>query len=133
MATIQTKNTKFVDIDLNFSLHPISGDIGKRVDVNAIINAVKTLVRTRQYDRLFHPEMYCQVSDMLFEQITPGTSVIIERMIKHVIENYEPRVEVISVDVTAYPDENHIYVELKFIIVGTIETITTNFFLERTL
>jgi predicted component of type VI protein secretion system len=70
---------------------------------------------------------------MLFEQITPGTSVIIERMIKHVIENYEPRVEVISVDVTAYPDENHIYVELKFIIVGTIETITTNFFLERTL
>lgn len=133
MATLQTKRTKFVDIDLNFSLHPISSDIGRRVDTNAIITAIKHLVLTRKYDRPFHPEMYCQVSDMLFEPITESTAITLETMILYVIENHEPRVSVNFVKVGAYPDDNHINVEISFNIIGTTETIRTNFFLERTL
>lgn len=133
MATLQIKKTKFVDIDLNFSLHPISGDIGKRVDANAIITAMKHLVMTRKYDRPFHPEMYCQISDILFEPLTESSAVVAETMIRYVIENHEPRVSLVSVNVTTEPDNNHLYVEIVFVIVGTTETIRTNFFLERTL
>jgi len=133
MATLTVKKTKFVDIDLNFSLHPISADIGKRVDANAIITAVKHLVFTKEYDRLFHPEIYCQVSELLFENFTPQIKTIIEKTIRQVIENFEPRVQVISVKVDQYPDEHHLEVELVFNIIGTVETIKTNFFLDRTI
>ena len=133
MATLQVKRTKFVDIDLNFSLHPISGDIGKRVDANAIITAIKHLVMTRKYDRPFHPEMYCQVADMLFEPINESTAITLETMILYVIENHEPRVIVNYVKVNPLPDDNHVNVEISFTIIGTTETIKTNFFLERTI
>lgn len=133
MATIKTKRTKFVDIDLNFSLHPISSDIGKRVDGNAIATSVKNLVLTNMYDRPFHPEISSQVSSLLFENFTARTEATLQRAIRYVIENFEPRVEIVYINIDSDPDNNDLTVELAFNVVGLTETIVTQFTLERTI
>lgn len=133
MANLPIRKTKFVDIDLNFSRHPITGDISKKIDERAIITAVKNLVRTKFFERKFHPEIFSQVNDLLFEQFTPTIKTLLERTIQNVIENYEPRIELQFVDVEETPDQAKLRVFVEFKIVGTIETIKTEFFLPRTI
>lgn len=133
MAEIAVRKTKFVDFDLNFSIHPISNDIGKRVDVNAISTAMRNLIMTNKYDRPFHPEIASQVSELLFENFTPATMENLKKAILYVIENFEPRVTINDIILTEFPDDNHLLVELKYQIIGTTETIKTKFTLERTL
>jgi phage baseplate assembly protein W len=133
MAELKVKKTKFVDFDLNFSLHPISSDIGKRVDGSAVATAIKNLVLTNSYERPFHPELSSQVTELLFENITPSTVINLQRIIRYVIENFEPRAEIINIHVGQEPDNNHLYVEISFKVVGTIDIVTTKFYLERTI
>jgi phage baseplate assembly protein W len=131
MTELVIKKTKFVDIDLNFSLHPISSDIGKRVDANAISTSIKNLVLTNKYDRLFHPEIASQVTDLLFENFTGDTALSLQRSIRYTIENFEPRAEVVYINIVETPDSNDLTVELAFNLVGFLDTITTTFTLER--
>ncbi len=134
MATeIKVRKTKFVDIDLNFGRHPISSDISKRIDSNAIATSLRNLIMTKVYDRPFHPEISSQVADMLFENMTKSTMINLERAITYVIQNFEPRVEVVNVVVGLYPEDSHLEIEIHYIIVGSIEVVSTKFFIERTL
>lgn len=133
MAIVKTRKSKFVDIDLNLSLHPISADIGKRVDGNSIATSIKNLVLTNMYDRPFHPEINSNVTSLLFENFNSNTAEIIKRSIRYTIENFEPRAEIVYINIDADPDSNDLTVELAFNIVGLIETTITTFTLERTL
>ncbi len=133
MSEIKVRRTKFVDIDLNFSLHPISSDIGKRVDANAVGNSIKNLVLTKIYDRPFHPEIASGVTELLFENFNSDTSLMLQRTIRYTIENFEPRAEVIYINIVENQDSNDLTVELAFNVVGFIDTIVTAFTLERTI
>lgn len=133
LVSIKQVNKKFVDIDLSFARHPATNDIVKRVNENAVISSIKTLVLTRMYDRAFHPELSSQVYDLLFEPGVPGTSATLKRTIQYVIENFEPRAEVLMIDAQDDPDNNAISITIYFRIVGTNDTIKTQFNLERLL
>lgn len=122
----------FTDIDMNFIAHPDTGDISKKFDENAIKQSVKNLILTNHYERLFHPEIGSQVTSMLFELYTPLTKAMMVSSIRNTIENFEPRVNLIEVDVRPNQDNNGIYVTIVFIIVNTSEPITVNLILQRT-
>jgi len=130
---IKTTNNRFIDLDLSMGKHPVSDDILKKTNVNAIIASIKNLVMTGMYERPFHPELSSQVYDLLFEPLTPTIADILQRTIVYCINNFEPRVEVLLVEVSPDEDNSAISVLLVFRIVGTLETIKTTFFLERTL
>lgn len=132
-VTIKQTNNKFIDLDLSFVIHPVNGDIGKKVNESAVIASIKNLVMTRLYDRPFHPEISSQVYDLLFEPLNPGTAAALKRAILYVINNFEPRAEVQLIDVQESPDTNAIEVTLFFSIIGSVNTIKTTFFLERLL
>ena len=133
LVTIKQVNKKFVDIDLSFAKHPVTGDVVKKVNESAVIASIKNLVMTRMYDTPFHPEVSSQVNDLLFEPLTPGTSAVLKRTIQYVIENFEPRAEVLMIDTKEEPEQNAISITIYFRIVGTVDTIKTQFFLERLL
>ena len=60
-----------------------------------------------------------------------GESVI-EKTITQTIINYEPRVNLDSVDVNVNPDNNSVYVSIEFKIVNTEKPLTVDFTLQRT-
>lgn len=121
----------FSDIDLNFTAHPVTKDITRRFDENAIKASVKNLLLTRNFERPFHSEIGSPIRALLFELPGPMFDVMMQRAIIDVINNFEPRVEIIDVRVNDASDLNAVYVTLEFKIVNTERPITLDLALER--
>lgn len=129
MATFGTR--KYTDIDLDFLANPITKDVLKKVDESAIAASISNLLNTSNYERLFNPDLGCNLKKYLFEPIDDITTTNIQGEIRRTIENFEPRVELSDVVVNPYPDENGYDVTIKFFIRNDPNPITINFFLER--
>lgn len=127
-----TRNTRiFSDIDLNFTPHPVTKDLVRRFDENAIKQAVKNLIMTKHFERPFHSELGSPVLGLLFEPLTPMTALMVRRSIIDLISNFEPRVELINVDVIPSEENNALYCSIVFKIVNTEKPISLDLLLER--
>lgn len=127
------RNTRlFSDLDLNFTAHPVTGDIIRRFDENAIKQSVKNLLMTRNFERPFHSEIGSPIRALLFEPPGPMFTVMMERAILDVINNFEPRVEVTEIRVDDFSDANAVGVSIEFKIINTQRPITIDLALERT-
>ena len=132
MATIVAKITRtYKDLDLSFTKHPVKKDVNKHVDEMAVINSVKNLILTNYYERPFRPELGSNVRRMLFEPMDSITSSLLEREIRQVVENFEPRVTVRDVSVSPDFDNNSYKVGMTFIVLNMSDPVTIQFFLER--
>jgi phage baseplate assembly protein W len=128
-----TRNTRiFSDIDLNFTAHPVTGDVSMRYDENAIKTAVKNLVLTRNYERPFHSEIGSPLYGLLFDLSTPLLIVSLKRVITDLINNFEPRVNLIDVIADVSPDNNSVYITIIFSILNTQRPIQLDLVLDRT-
>lgn len=127
------RNTRtFSDLDFNFMANPVTGDITRKFDENAIKQSVKNLIMTQNYERPFHSEIGSPVRGLLFEPATPMLSIMMKQAIIDTITNFEPRVKLIDVIVTLSPDNNELYVSIEFVIVNTTTPLSLNLVLERT-
>ncbi len=127
------RNTRiFSDLDFNFTAHPVNKDVSRRYDENAVKQALKNLILTRNFERPFHSEIGSPIRALLFEPATPMLGATLKRAIFDVINNFEPRVELIDVAVNVSADTNEIYVTIEFKIVNTERPITLDLTLERT-
>jgi phage baseplate assembly protein W len=121
----------FSDIDLNFTAHPVTKDITRRFDENAIKASIKNLLLTRNYERPFHSEIGSPIRALMFELPGPMFDVMLQRAVIDVINNFEPRVELIEVTVNDASDLNAVYITVEFKIVNTERPITLDLALER--
>ena len=127
------RNTRvFSDLDLNFKPHPVTGDLVRRFDDNAIKQAIKNLLMTQHYERPFHSELGSPIPAILVEPMTPLTALMIRRAIIDLISNFEPRVNLLNVEVIPSPDNNAVYCTVTFKIVNTERPLTLELMLERT-
>tara|TARA_R100001369_G_scaffold56294_1_gene83099 strand:- start:1990 stop:2421 length:432 start_codon:yes stop_codon:yes gene_type:complete len=123
---------QYRDLDLFFGRKPVSGDVNILTDVNNIKRAVRNLVLTNIYEKPFHPEIGSGVRDMLFENMTPLTSIILSKKVEEVIENFEPRVRLMSVSARPDLDRNIYEMTIEFFIKNApTELVTVDVFLER--
>jgi phage baseplate assembly protein W len=127
-----TNTRTFVDLDLNFTPHPVTGDIAIRVDENAIKRSVRNLILTKNFERPFHSEIGSQATALLFDNADPFTESVIKQTIIDTITTFEPRVQLIDVGVNFAPDENSVDVRIDFRILNTFTPITMELVLERT-
>jgi len=127
------RNTRtFSDLDLNFTAHPVTKDIVRKFDEEAIKASVKNLVLTQNYERPFHSEIGSQIRGLLFEPATPMLNVMLKRAITDTIINFEPRVRLVDVLVTVSPDNHEVYVSIYFTIINTTKPLQVNLVLTRT-
>lgn len=127
------RNTRvFSDLDLNFTPHPVTGDLVRRFDENAVKQAIKNLLMTKHFERPFHSELGSPIPTLLFEPMTPLTSLMIRRAIIDLISNFEPRVNLLDVEVIPSPENNAMYCSVTFKIVNTERPLTLELMLERT-
>lgn len=122
---------EYRDLDLNFNIHPIRKDVTKHTGDMAVINSIKNLISTNHYERPFRPYLGGNIRKLLFENVDSVTSSRMEKEIRQIIENFEPRARVTTVTVTAQPDNNAFNVKIEFSIVNRPEPVTITFLLER--
>lgn len=121
---------KYLDLDLNFKAHPVTKDVTKKVDDSAVFTSLKNLIKTANFERPFHPEIGCQVYSLLFEQMTPEVISSVSKTIKYVVENFEPRVELLSINVT--PSSSALLIDLEYRIIELNTIRSARFEIERT-
>ena len=114
----QRVSKSFKDLSMSFKFNPLSGDLITLKNENAIARAVRNIVSTTPGEKLFDPEFGSSVSEILFENVDDITAVSIEDEIQSCLGNYEPRVELIDVDVDPNFDENQFDVLITYRIVG---------------
>jgi phage baseplate assembly protein W len=112
----------FKDISLSFKRHPVTNDIGVLKNADAIKRSVRNLVQTIPSERFFNSTLGSDVRDSLFENspgfVDFGTASIIERQIQTTIENFEPRIDNLEINVNPRPDSNEFEINVFFDIIG---------------
>ena len=68
----------------------------------------------------------------MFEPATPMTKEILRKTISDTITNFEPRVELIGVDINYTLDDTAVNVRVRFKVINTFTPIDVNLTLERT-
>ena len=114
----QRVSKSFKDISMSFKFNPLSGDLITLKNENAIARAVRNIVSTTPGEKLFDPDFGSSVGEILFENVDDITAVSIQDEIRSSLTNYEPRVEIINVNVDANFDENQFDVVISYRIVG---------------
>lgn len=121
----------YSDIDLDFIPHPTTKDVAIKSGADAIKRSVRNLILSNFYERPFRPVIGCNAAKLLFDNISPLVSNFLENAIYEVIQNYEPRVELIKVTIQPDYDNNGYNARLDFIVINRNEPLTTTIFLER--
>jgi|LakMenE01Jun11ns_1017448.scaffolds.fasta_scaffold9716911_3 phage baseplate assembly protein W len=106
---------QFIDLDAAFTYNPKTRDVASKSDDNAIRGALRNLILSRNYDKPFEPDFGCQLINILFEQLDDFTIAVAERTLYNTITRYEPRVEVLSVEVSpSNTDDNEVYITIIY-------------------
>ena len=121
----------YSDIDLTFTRQPVTGDIALSYDDQAVIRSVRNLLLTNHYERPFQPVIGSNLDSFLFENIVSSQQAVIEKEIADTITNFEPRVTINSIVVTADEINNAYDVTLSFFIGNNTQPTVVGLLLER--
>ena len=117
-ARIVSKKKAHRDLDLSLKIHPIRKDIIPLKDDAAVKNAIRNLLITNFYERPFADDLGANLRGLLFEPAGIITNIELRSNIRNVIQRYEPRVSVTSIDITDNIPRNEYIIEVFFIIKG---------------
>ena len=130
--TPRTRSTDFFsDFESNLERIPGREDIARRVNENAVRDSIRNLVLTDRGERLFQPDIGCDIRGSLFENMDQNTILILKENIKSTIKQYEPRCSVKDVIVNANIDRNEIFVKIIFSVINTNRNLSLTIDLSR--
>ena len=123
----------FKDISLSFDPHPVTGDLQVLKNEAAIRRSVRNIVQTIPTEKFFNPLFGSDIRGSLFDFVDFGTASVIADQIQTSIENFEPRVDNLEIQVFPRPDRNEFEVNVIFDIIGQeFPTQEYSFLLEAT-
>ena len=126
-----SRQPDYKDLDLDFMINPITGDINKKTGTDAVKRSIRNLIFTNYYERPFKSSLGSDVTRLLFDNVDVLTASFIEDAIIRLINNFEPRARLNSVRVTADYDNNGFGVQIQYTVVNTETPAAFNLFLER--
>lgn len=104
----------YSDVDLSFKVHPTTGDILKTKNATVIKQSMRNILQTRQYERIGHPEIGSNLSELLFDQMSPMTEARLRQSIEVTMSNLEPRAIIKDIKVTSEDQLNRYRVTIVF-------------------
>lgn len=131
VTPLQKRRVLYTDFHKDLTVNPISLDLALKKDEEAIKESLKNLILTDRGERLMQPNIGSDVRASLFENVTPVTLKILEERVRDVINNYEPRVSVIDIDVTSLYDDNKVQITIYFYIRNSEQPLSVDVFIER--
>tara|TARA_R110000782_G_scaffold50289_1_gene109138 strand:- start:801 stop:1241 length:441 start_codon:yes stop_codon:yes gene_type:complete len=131
VSPLRKKRVLFTDFHKDLTINPLSSDLALKTNEESIKQSLKNLILTDRGERLFQPNLGSDVRASLFENATPVTLKILEERVKDVINNFEPRVSLIDVDVTSLYDDNKVKVTIYFYVKNSEDPISVTVFIER--
>jgi phage baseplate assembly protein W len=116
---IQKIQDMFSDFLDDMSPHPITGDIAKIRNEQSIKQSLRNLILTNYGERLFQPNIGCNILNSLFEINDQVAADDLKYHITQTIINSEPRASLIDVQVFSDYNQNSVSVNIIFSIINT--------------
>lgn len=131
IAPVTEKDYVYSDIPINLDLSPMTGDIVKRTDTDAIKNSILQIISTKPGERFFNTNYGSKINNYLFDIIDESTAENIRSEIENALKNFNKRINVENINVV--PDyENETYqVFILFNIINITDQTTIYFTLNR--
>ena len=108
----------FKDLSMSFQVNPLNDDLIGLKNENAIARSIRNIVFTLPGEKFFNESFGSRISASLFENIDDISAGLIVDEIEQSINNYEPRVELISVESFPDFDNNGFDVIITYNIIG---------------
>jgi phage baseplate assembly protein W len=121
----------FSDLDSLFVPNPITKQLVRKTNREAVKQSVKNLILTDYFERPFKSDIGCSIRYYLFELWSPALKQTMENAIREVIDNYEPRADVLEVLVEDRSELNALSVTVAFSVRNDVNPVVLNVILER--
>ena len=108
----------FKDISMSFQVNPLNNDLIALKNETAISRSIRNIVFTVPGEKFFNENFGSRISQSLFENVDEISASTIQDEIRNSIRNYEPRVQLVSVDVYPDYDNNSFDVVIVYNIIG---------------
>tara|TARA_B100000925_G_scaffold1386_1_gene1083 strand:- start:4623 stop:5024 length:402 start_codon:yes stop_codon:yes gene_type:complete len=108
----------FKDLSMSFQNNPLTNDLIALKNENAIARSIRNIVFTVPGEKFFNEDFGSEVSQLLFENVDNISALTVRDQIRQSITNFEPRVDLRTVDVSADFDNNSFDVVIIYNIIG---------------
>jgi len=115
----------YKDLPLDFTPHPVSGDVRPVVDDVAIKRSIQNLIKTPKGSRPFHPEYGTAIGNFLFANADAFTKHNIRQSLQESLSQYETRINVIDIDPQFEGNDLKIKITFKIKNTNSVSSITT--------
>lgn len=107
--------------DLSYDLERDEfNDIDILEDADSIKQSIRTIILTKigTRTRFQNPLFGSGAADLLFEKVNVFTVSRIDEEINFALKNWEPRIELITVDIDLNPDRNELKIQILYRIIN---------------
>jgi hypothetical protein len=108
----------YSDVDLSFKVHPTTGDILKTKNATVIKQSMRSVLQTREFERIGHPEIGSNLQTLLFDPMSAITEMRLKQSIEVTMQNLEPRAIIRDILITGEEDLNRYRVKIIFTMMG---------------
>ena len=115
---LERVNQGFKDISMSFQVNPLNNDLIALKNETSISRSIRNIVLTVPGERFFNENFGSRISQSLFENIDDISASSIADEIENSIRNYEPRVELIEVNVSPDYENNSFETTIVYEIIG---------------
>jgi phage baseplate assembly protein W len=131
LTPLTRRQELYSDFYKDFTLIPGRDDLARKVNEDAVKEAIRNIILTDKGERLFQPNIGSTVKGMLFENITPDVVVLLQERIKDALALFEPRANILEVKATSSIDSNSVEVSITFNVINRETPVTFNVILDR--
>ena len=115
----------YKDLSFTFKINPLKKDLVLLKDENAIKRALLNLFSYRKGEKFFNSSFGSGIPDLLFEPFDFATAGSIKTEVENVISTYEPRVNVLGVDIDLNYEYNSYDIQVAYTIPDTSSQVFT--------
>ena len=132
MSTSVARSSTFTDIDLGFRANPVTGDIAKKKDIEAIKQSCLNILLTNRGEKPFDPSFGSSIFGQLFENFDPLLKESLKEEVELTLRLKEPRIKVLAVDIIDLSERNALEFRVEVQVQSPEAEITEiNFIVER--
>jgi phage baseplate assembly protein W len=120
----------YVDLPTNFDIHPIRKDLVLLSNEDAVKRSIRNIVLTNFYERL-NVTVGTNVEHQLFDLADNQTAIVVAGHIESAIRNFEPRANLLGVNVAVVPDQHSLMATISFTLINRTAPIELSVLLAR--
>jgi len=121
----------YSDFTNDLTVHPISQQLVILKNADSVKQSLRNLILTNLGEKPFNPLFGSNINKSLFELFDPFFVEDVKRYVTLAVQQYEPRVNLISVDVSQDRTETAVMINVVFSLINTTQPLSISIYVKR--